>query len=67
MAAISTGTRLVPLASAGAMPRNINNGKETAEPLEATVLRKPHSRPANIATAISIFRPSLQALFCVKS
>src|SRR5207247_5639967 len=45
-APIRTGTRLVALAEIGSSPIIIRMGKDTAEPDDAAVLRKPQDNPA---------------------
>src|SRR5439155_8795694 len=45
-APIRTGTRLVALAEIGSSPIIIRMGKDTAEPDDAAVLRKPQASPA---------------------
>src|SRR5437867_11977165 len=47
-APIRTGTRLVALAEIGSSPIIIRMGKDTAEPDDAAVLRKPQANPAPI-------------------
>lgn len=46
-----TGTRLVALAEIGSSLIIISIGSDTADPEEATVLRKPQARPATAAKA----------------
>ena len=48
--AIRIGMRLVALASIACSPSRIGTGGETAEPDEATTLRKPQPSPASAAT-----------------
>jgi hypothetical protein len=50
-APISTGSRLVALAAAGETPIITRIGRLTADPEEASVLRKPQARPATTNTA----------------
>src|SRR5215213_10300807 len=47
----SSGTRLVALAVMGSSPIAISTGSDTAEPDDATVLRKPQATPAAMASA----------------
>jgi hypothetical protein len=47
----SSGTRLVALAVIGSRPIAISAGSDTAEPDDATVLRKPQATPATTASA----------------
>ena len=47
-----TGMRLVAFAAAAGRPIAIRIGKVTADPDEATVLRKPQTRPATTTTAM---------------
>jgi len=43
---IGTGMRLVALAEMGSRPISIQDGKDTADPDDAAVLRKPRAKPA---------------------
>ena len=48
-----SGTRLVALAVIGSRPIAIRIGSDTADPEDATVLRKPQATPATMASASS--------------